>query len=301
MTVLVWMAWIRCPGVTTRPGSADRRPTAAPPLPLRLAPRRAERVERLGQRELLADEARHQAAAADLAAHLQPAVDADQIAPAAARGPRAPGDRGRRRRSAAGTGARTPRCGRPRAAAARARAQAGPTARSPCARPARRRASARACQRTVAPRARFCRDERAQPGEAVAGDAARGAQLPERVLDLAAAGPAGPAESSSKKDAPIVRSAPSTRARGRREAASSRLSVAARRAASGRSRRRASAIGAALVGVTAAVARREPPPHHLAREAELVEPRRLVAGDARGQHLASPRRPPPARSPGAAR
>src|SRR6185503_16861210 len=40
-----------------------------------------ERLERLGQRELLADEAVDQAAAADLAAHLQAAIDADQIAP----------------------------------------------------------------------------------------------------------------------------------------------------------------------------------------------------------------------------
>ena len=43
--------------------------------------RRAERVDGLGRRELLPDEAADQAASAQLAAHLHASVDADQIAP----------------------------------------------------------------------------------------------------------------------------------------------------------------------------------------------------------------------------
>ena len=48
---------------------------------LRLAAHGAQRLDRLGRRELLADEAADEAPAAQLAAHLEAAVDAQQIAP----------------------------------------------------------------------------------------------------------------------------------------------------------------------------------------------------------------------------
>ena len=47
----------------------------------RLAPRLAQRADRIRQRELLAGEARDEPAAADLAARLEPAIDAQQVAP----------------------------------------------------------------------------------------------------------------------------------------------------------------------------------------------------------------------------
>src|SRR6185369_13076034 len=46
-----------------------------------VASRRPERLDGLGRGELLADEAPDQAASPQLAAHLHPAIDADQIAP----------------------------------------------------------------------------------------------------------------------------------------------------------------------------------------------------------------------------
>ncbi len=185
-TVLASVACTRCPGVTipTRfSGShADRRTDLSASLLASCGP---QRVDGVGRGELLADETAHQAAAAQLAAHLHPAVDADQIAPGGGVGLARQeiaehhavssyvlaGERLVPGLLVAGGGDRVVAEHRPSPGADRA---AGPAA--PAGVPARAGAAARLRRR----------DERAQAREPVARDPSRGDQLAERVLDLGA-------------------------------------------------------------------------------------------------------------------
>ncbi len=103
------------PGVRMPARLADRRRTARP-IRRRcgLAPHLAQRADRLGQRVLLAGEAGDEPAAADFAARLQPAIDAQQIAP-----------RRQPRRPRAPAAARTPRHSGAAACARHARSTRG--------------------------------------------------------------------------------------------------------------------------------------------------------------------------------
>ena len=86
----------------------------------------------------------------------------------------------------------------------------------------------------------------------------------------------------------------------RRRRRASAQSGACRRAQQ-RDRRRAHRRGAPLAAAGAPAARPQPRPGDAAGEAAVVEPGRLVAGEARRQDLASPRRRPAPRSLRAAR
>ena len=216
---------------------------------LRAAANGAQRLERLRRGELLADDAGHQPAAAQLAPHLQPAVDAHQVAP------------GRRLRlapqqvaehdpvAARRTGGPAPRCGPPRRAAAGVRS----SDQRPGARTARRvlLAVQRPYQRRRAPGvpASPPGQQRPQRREAVGGHPAGRHQLPERVLDLGA-------QAAGAGDDVLEEAGPRGGEEGEHLAGPWRTDprAAPRRIAAGpssqrqRSRRRARAMGAARVG-----------------------------------------------------
>ncbi len=130
-------------------------------------------------------------------------------------------------------------------------------------------------------------DEGAQPGEAVARDAAGGAELPERVLDLAAAVPRGAYQLVEEGRAHLPQSA-EHRAGRLGEALLVRGFVAAIGQEPGEIAPPRQGDQRGPGRRHPALARREATPHHLAREAQLVEPGRLVPGDARGEHLGLP-------------
>ena len=107
-TALPTIAGTRGPGAedadeVQRIGRRDRHASGA----VGRVARRAQLVERLGQRELLADEAAHEPTAADLAARLEPAQRDEHVAPRRQARLARDADRGTRRRSGAGAGAPT--------------------------------------------------------------------------------------------------------------------------------------------------------------------------------------------------
>ena len=242
------------------------------------------------QRELFARHAGDEAAAADLAARLEPPVDAGQLAP--------------RRR------VRLARQQPPEhdAVAAEQRPRLrldGRVARCRARRPARdqpssgRRSCARRSRDAGAP-AR-AHDQRAQPGEAVRGREAGGDERRRsRCRGCLVVEPARRRADRAKNDAPRDAqrgehaAAPPSPSRVRLALAGGRAASATRRRARAGTARSASPAPAA----SASVARRgrEPRPADLAGEAEHVEHRRLVAVDARRQDRALPRAGRAARS-----
>ena len=145
-------------GSGCRRGSAGRRRTATRRVGVRLAPDLAQHPDRLRQRELLARKPGDEAAAADLAARFEPAIDAQQVAPR--RQPCAPRVRAAartRRRSGAATCARGARRRHRRfriSGEPGGRGAPGPSGRNPPSRTAPGRAAgARACRPASATRA----------------------------------------------------------------------------------------------------------------------------------------------------
>ena len=174
---------------------AARRPAPA---------HRAQRLDRLGQRELLADEAGDEAAAAHLAARLEAAQRAEQLAPRRqARLARA-GARGRRRRSgsseaARGRARRSLRLRPPRRALGAQQRPAARPASSAGARPPRQHAAGAASARRGASRRE---QQRAQAGDAVAGHEAARRRAPRARPRPRSAGGRCARAMSARNDAP---------------------------------------------------------------------------------------------------
>ena len=277
-------------GEVQRIGGADRDEAAVGRRPAHLA----QPLDRVGQRELLARHAGHEAAAADLAARLEPAVDARQLAPrrgvrlarqqppehdavAAEQRPRLSLDGlvampRRRRRATAPSSVR-------RSCARRSRG-AGAPARRP--RPAR---AGRRSRRTRPGRRRRARRSR------VRSRSASSAQRRRQLAEERRAARAQHVEHVARRRRSVGVSAPCRRVGSQRRHASA-------------CSRRNSAIGVAGTsrgGSPVAARRRQPRPADLAGQAQHVEHRRLVAVDPRRQDARAPTRRRRARSRRAAR
>lgn len=169
----------RGPGVRMPTRLRGRRPRARRSCRPVLPPDLPQEADRLRQRELLAGEAGDEAAAADLAARLEPTIDAQEVAPG-----RQPG---RLAREKAPEDDAVAAQERPREMLDRLGVGPGRIAGRP--RPPRQRPAPRvlhAEHRAPPPASPLLGgdEKRAQPREAVGGDEAERDQLGERLLDL---------------------------------------------------------------------------------------------------------------------
>ena len=242
------------------------------------APHLAQPFDGVRQRELLARHAGHEPAAADLAARLEPPVDARELAPR--RGVGLAGEQPPEHDAVAAQ--QRPRLELDRLVARHAVA-AGRDRRPPAGEVAAAIVLGRASARRP--------HQRAQSGESVRRRQPAGDQRADRLPQLVGVEPAGRREVAEERRAtrPQHRQhAP----RRRRRAAAPPPAVRSARHASACSRRN-SAIGVAGTRLGAGLARplrrREARPAGLARQADHVEHRRLVAIEPRRQHRALPR------------